>query len=102
MRNGTSEYWIVAEQDALLRLRIRTTQSEIKILSKRRNIESLGQIFREYESGRPNQKSRSSQKDRTSNHWDSSSGTTNQDDPIRNQDPRKKTEPHMTGTDPPW
>ena len=60
--------------------RIRTTQSEIKILAKRRNIESLGQIFRDNKSGRPNQKSRSSQKDETSHDWDRSSGATNQDD----------------------
>ena len=60
--------------------RIRTTQLEIKILAKRRNIESLGQIFRDNKSGRPNQKSRSSQKDETSHDWDRSSGATNQDD----------------------
>ena len=65
-RNGTSEDQIVAEHDVLLHLRIRTTQSEIKIFAKRRNIESLGQIFQNDKSGRPNWKSRSSQKDRTS------------------------------------
>ena len=101
MRNGMSEDRIVAQQDGLSRLRIRTTQSEIKILAKRRNTESLGQIVRDKESGRPNRKSISSQKDKTSNHWDRSSWMTNQDDPIGNQNPRKKTEHRMTGIDPP-
>ena len=60
--------------------RIRTTQSEIKILAKIWNIESLGQIFWDDESGRPNRKSESLQKDGTSHDWDRSSGATNQDD----------------------
>ena len=54
---------------------------------------------RVWESGRPNRKSRFSQRDGTLNHWDRCSGTTNQDDPIGNQDLRKKTEHRMTTTD---
>ena len=43
--------------------------------------------------------SRSLQKDGTLHHWDRSSGATNQDGPIRSQDPHKKTKHCITGTD---
>ena len=45
---------IVAKQEDHCVARTNKTQSEIKILAKRRNIELLGQIFRDNESGRPN------------------------------------------------
>ena len=53
-RNGTSFNRIVAKQEDHCVARTNKTQSEINILAKRRNIEFLGQIFQDDESGRPN------------------------------------------------
>ena len=66
-KHGTSHHW-----NRSSRQRIRTTRSEVKILTKRRNIASVGQILR----------------------------ATNQDGPIGNQYPRKKTEHRINAKDP--
>ena len=52
--NGTSFNRIIAKKVDHRVDRTKKTQSEINILAKRQNIESLGQIFQDDKSGRPN------------------------------------------------
>ena len=53
-RNGMSFNIIIAKQEDHRVARTNKTKLEIKILTKRQNIKSLGQILRDNESGQPN------------------------------------------------